>query len=280
MPASAVALVLLAAVLHASWNAVVRISDDRLLAVLLINVFGGAAALLLLPFAALPAVAAWPYLLTSTALHVGYNSFLAAAYGHGGLGQIYPIARGSAPLLVLILAWATLDETVSRAQLLGILVTSGGIAALAFRGPSAARVRPIGLFFAFGTAAFIAAYTVVDAAGARRAGTPHGYALVLFVLDGTACAAYAFWRRGLAPVLAIVHRTGGQLVLGGLMSLLAYWLVIWALTLAPAGPVAALRETSVVIAALLGTLLLKEPLGGWRVTAAAVVAVGAILLRY
>ena len=280
MSTSAAALVLLAAVLHAGWNAVLRISGDRLVVLALLNGCAGAVAACLLPLAAFPAPAAWPNVAASAALHAGYTLFLATAYGYGGLGQVYPIARGSAPLLVLVLAWLTLGEAVSGTQLLAVLVTSLGIAALAFRGSAAARLSPRGLFFAFGTAAFIGAYTTVDAAGARAAGSPHGYALTLFVLDGLSCLAYALWRRGPAPLLATARLEWRAALWGGLMCLAGYWLVIWALTLAPAATVAALRETSVVIAALLGTFLLKEPLGAWRVTAAAVVAVGAILLRF
>jgi drug/metabolite transporter (DMT)-like permease len=281
MSSSAVALVLLAACLHAGWNTVLKVGGDRLVVLALLNGCAGLIAACLLPFAAFPDRAAWPNIAASVALHTGYNLFLATAYGYGGLGQVYPIARGSAPVLVLVLAWATLGEAVTPVQALAVLVTSLGIAALAFRGGAgAARMSPRGLFFAVGTAAFIGAYTTVDAAGARAAGSPHGYALTLFALDGLVFLLLVLWRRGW-PALAGTARREWQGVLGaGLMCLVGYWLVIWALTLAPAATVAALRETSVVIAALLGTVLLKEPLGAWRVTAAAVVAVGAVMLRF
>jgi drug/metabolite transporter (DMT)-like permease len=278
MSTSAVLLVLLAAVLHAGWNALLRVSGDRLTVMALLNGCAGAIAFCLLPFAGLPDARAWPMVLTSTGLHLGYNLFLVAAYAHGGLGQVYPIARGAAPLLVLVLAWVFLGEAVSGLQVLAVLITSGGIAALAFAGGRHLRLRSEGLFFALGTAGFIGAYTVVDAAGARAAGSPHRYALTLFVLDGLACLAVAIARRR-GTMLTVARRDWRSIILAGAMSLAAYWLVLWALTLAPAANVAALRETSVVIAALIGALVLKEPLGGWRVTAAGVVAVGAILLR-
>jgi drug/metabolite transporter (DMT)-like permease len=278
MSTSAILLVLLAAVLHAGWNALLRVSGDRLTVMALLNGCAGAIALCLLPFAGLPAAPAWPMVLASTTLHLGYNLFLVAAYAHGGLGQIYPIARGAAPLLVLVLAWVFLREAVSGLQILAVLITSGGIAALAFAGGRHLRLRPEGLFFALGTSAFIGAYTVVDAAGARAAGSPHRYALTLFVLDGLACLVLALARQR-GTVLIVARRSWRPVILAGAMSLASYWLVLWALTLAPAANVAALRETSVVIAALIGALVLKEPLGGWRVTAAGVVAVGAILLR-
>jgi drug/metabolite transporter (DMT)-like permease len=279
MPTSAVALVLFAALLHASWNALLRVSGDRLVVLTLLNGCAGLAAACLLPFAPFPFRAAWPCILASTVLHGGYNLFLATAYDHGGLGQVYPIARGSAPLLVLVLAWLTLGEHIGAVQVLAVLVTSLGIAALAFRGGKSARLSPRGLFFAFGTAAFIGSYTTVDAAGARAAGSPHGYALALFICDGAMSLAYVFWRRR-ETLVATARREWRGASLGGLMCLGGYWLVIWALTIAPAATVAALRETSVVIAALLATFLLKEPFGAWRVAAAATVAAGAILLRF
>jgi drug/metabolite transporter (DMT)-like permease len=279
MPTSAVALVLFAALLHASWNALLRVSGDRLVVLALLNGCAGLAAACLLPFAPFPFPAAWSCILASTVLHGGYNLFLATAYDHGGLGQVYPIARGSAPLLVLVLAWLTLGEHIGAIQVVAVLVTSLGIAALAFRGGSSARLSPRGLFFALGTAAFIGAYTTIDAAGARAAGSPHGYALTLFICDGTLSLAYVLWRRR-ATLITTARREWRGASVGGLMCLGGYWLVIWALTIAPAATVAALRETSVVIAALLATFLLKEPFGAWRVAAAATVAVGAILLRF
>ncbi|HJT78875.1 MAG TPA: EamA family transporter, partial [Gemmataceae bacterium] len=237
MPTSAVALVLLAALLHASWNALLRVSGDRLVVMALLIGSAGAAAACMLPFAPFPARAAWPYLAASTVLHGGYNLFLATAYGYGGLGQVYPIARGSAPLLVLVLAWLALGERIGSVQVVAVLVTSLGIAALAFRGGSAARLSPRGLFFALGTAAFIGAYTTVDAAGARAAGSPHGYALTLFVCDGSTAVTYVLWRRR-DTLVATARREWRGALLGGLMSLGSYWLVIWALTIAPAATVA------------------------------------------
>jgi drug/metabolite transporter (DMT)-like permease len=278
MSSSAVALVLLAALLHASWNAVLRVSGDRLVVMALLNACAGAVALPLLPFAPPLGAAAWPYVLLSCALHAGYNLFLVNAYAHGGLAQVYPIARGAAPLLVLLLAWTALGERMDALQVAAVLVTSLGLAALALRGGAAGRLRPRGLLYALGTSAFIGSYTVVDAAGARAAGSPHSYALTLFILDGATCLAYVLWRS--RPTLVATARAEWRNALaGGLMCLGAYWLVIWALTLAPAATVAALRETSVLIAALIGTVVLREPFGAWRVVAAAVIAAGALMMR-
>lgn len=277
MDSSAVALVLLAAALHAGWNAVLRVGGDRLVVMGLITGGAGLIAGVLIPFAPFPAAAAWPLLLLSAGFHVGYNSFLVAAYAHGDLGQVYPVARGTAPLLVVGLVGPVLGETVAGGQLAGVVLTCAGIAALALRG-GASRVRPKALGYALVTACFIAAYTVTDAAGARAAGSPHGYTLWLFLVDGILFVALVVWRRGraLAGVARASWRPG---LAGGAMSLAAYWLVIWALTVAPAAGVAALRETSVLFAALIGAYLLHEPLGRWRVAAAGVVTAGVLLLR-
>jgi drug/metabolite transporter (DMT)-like permease len=278
MSTSAVALVLLAAFLHASWNAVLRISGDRFIVMALLNGSAGVVAAVLIPFAPLPAPASWPNIALSAVLHTGYNLFLVAAYAHGGLGQVYPIARGSAPLLVLALAWLLLGEAVSGTQLVAVVIVCAGIAALALRGGRVARLSGTGVACALATAGFIGAYTVTDAAGARVAGSPHGYALWLFLLDGISAMTLALWWRGRA-VLATARTDWRPALAAGGMALAGYWLVIWALTLAPAATVAALRETSVVIAALIGTFLLNEPMGAWRVAAAVVVAVGAVMLR-
>jgi drug/metabolite transporter (DMT)-like permease len=274
---SAVALVLLAAALHAGWNAVLRVGGDRLVVMGVITGGAGLIAGLLVPFTPLPPTAAWPILLLSAGFHVGYNSFLVAAYAHGDLGQVYPIARGTAPLLVVGLVGPVLGESVAGVQLAGVLLTSAGIAALALRG-GASRVRPQALAYALVTACFIAAYTVTDAAGARAAGSPHGYTLWLFLVDGVLFVAIVVWRRGRA-LAALARESWRPGLAGGAMSLAAYWLVIWAFTVAPAAGVAALRETSVLFAALIGAFLLKEPLGRWRVAAAGVVTAGVLLLR-
>ena len=278
MEPSAVALVLLAGLLHAGWNAVLRFGGDRLVVMALLNASAGLVALVLLPTAPLPAGPAWPVLLLSVALHTGYKYYLVRAYAHGDLGQVYPIARGTAPLLVCGLAWTVLGETLRASPLLAVALTSVAVAALALRGGVPLRTEWRGIGYALVTAGFIAAYTVTDAAGARLAGSPHAYTLWLFVLDGAAFAAFVALLQG-APLVRLVPRVWRKALVGGTMSLVAYWLVIWALTLGPAAPVAALRETSVLFAALLATFVLKEPFGRWRIVSAVVVALGVVLLR-
>lgn len=279
MDPSVAALVLLAALLHAGWNVLVKLSGDRLTVMALITGGAGVVSCAALPFLPAPHPAAWPYIAASVALHVGYNLFLLRAYRHGDLGQVYPIARGTAPLLVAALAPLVAGERLEPGALVAVLVISAGIIALAFRGGPPVRDDPRAVLYALGTAAFIATYTVVDGLGARLAGTPHGYTAWLFALDGVPLPALALWLRGRAALGPAVRRHWPAGLGGGAMSLAAYWLVIWALTLGPMAPVAALREVSVVFAAVLATVLLKERFGLWRIAAATTVALGVVLLR-
>lgn len=279
MTPSMVALVLCAALLHVGWNAVVKVSGDRLVAMVRVagvSAVAAAAALVIVPW---PAPPSWTYLGLSAALHTGYMAFLLRAYGHGDLSQVYPIARGAAPLLVLGLALVAAGELPHGTAIAAIMMITFGVIALALRGgvPASHGWKPV--LYALGTAVFIACYTVVDGLGARQAGTPHGYAASLFVLNGVAMTALLLVRRRRGALAALAAKDWPPAVAGGIMSLGAYWLVIWALTLAPMAPVAALRETSVIFAAGLGSLWLKEPFGRWSVASAALVAAGIVVLQ-
>ena len=279
MPRSMVAMVLCAALLHVGWNAVVKTSRDRLLVVT--HVAGSAAlvsavALVFLPF---PRPASWIYVLLSAAVHTGYFLFLLRAYQHGDLSQVYPIARGTAPLLVLALAFVVAGEVPHRTALWAMLLIIVGIMSLAFRGGRRVGAGSKAVAYALGTAMFIAVYTVVDGLGARLAGSPHGYTASLFVLNGLMLVVLLYLRRRPVAITALVGDGWKSGAVAGMMSLVAYWLVIWALSLAPMAPVAALRETSVIFAALLGAVWLKEPFGRWSVASAALVVAGIVLLQ-
>ena len=270
-----VALVLGAALLHATWNALLKSGDDRFRSIVLMT---GAASLTSLPallFLPVPRAAAWPAIALSAALHVGYNLFLVRSYRHGDLGQIYPLARGSSPLLVLAGAMAVAGERPDAGALAGIVTISAGIVSLA-RGRDA--TSPTGLFASLVTGAFIAAYTVTDGLGGRLSGNPVAYALWLFVLDGIPMTAiYLIARRGPARRLSW-DREAAKAAAGGIVSLLAYTAVIWAASVSPMGPVSAMRETSVVFAALMGWAFLGEPLTKRRLMSAVLVALGAVVL--
>jgi len=278
MEPAVLALVLFAAVLHAGWNALLKVNGDRLAAMALISVSSGLICLPILGLLPAPAPASCLYLALSVALHLGYQLFLVQAYRRGDLGQAYPIARGTAPLIVTGLAYVFADETLTAQQLAAIAVMVAGIGSLAFAGGGTLRHNGHSLRFALGTSVFIAGYTVSDGIGARQAGAAHSYVIWLFALNGAPMllVALAVRRRELATAIRCGWRLG---LIGGVMSLAAYWLVIWALTLGPMGPVAALRETSVLFAALIGTLFLGERGGRARILSAGLVAGGLILLH-
>ncbi len=274
--------VLSAAVLHAAWNAMVKADLDRFLAVTLITLTETCVALAVLPFVAPPPPAAWPWLAASLAFHTGYNLFLAQAYRMGDLGQVYPLARGSAPLVVAIVMATAFDERLSLAASGGVALLAGGICLMSLRG-GRARTGPglrggRAVACALVTSLFIACYTVTDGIGARAGVSPHGYAVWLFLFDGLIMFAILLARRGRKGLAALRAnwRSGAT---GGLMAVGGYWIVIWAMTSAPIALVATLRETSVLFAAAISVVFLKEPLTRWRAVSACVIVVGAILTR-
>lgn len=270
-------MVIAAAALHAGWNALLKIGLDRFLTASLIQIGAGIVALFALPFVALPDAAAWPWIILSALLHIGYNLFLSRAYQHGDLGQVYPISRGSSPLLVAALSVLLLGEVLPAGQWLGLGVLVGGIWLMAMRGGHA-RPRSGLLINALLTALFIAGYTLADASGARANGDPLSYSAWLFAVNGLVMALVILGQRGPAVVstLGPYWRAG---LLGGAMSMLAYSIAIWAMTLAPVALVSALRETSVVFALLIGRLWLKESLPPLRAVACLIILAGVAMMK-
>ena len=271
------AIVLLAAVLHASWNAIVKVGSDRLITMTLVIGTHGLISLPILPFVPIPAAEAWPWLMLSAGVHLIYYGTLILAYEHGDLSQVYPIARGSAPLLVALGAWLLVGEALSPTELVGILVLCGGIVSLAWHrglGPSAGPAVGLALL----TALTIGIYTVSDGIGVRNSGHALGYILWLFTVSSFPLVGFTIWRRraSLRDAIAPDLRNG---VIGGMISMISYGSVIWALGQGPLAHVSALRETSVLMAALIGAGLLKEPFGPRRIAASAVVVGGAVLLN-
>ncbi len=277
MDSAVLGLVLLAAALHASWNALVKVGGDPFVRLAVLNLVSGLCALPLLLVAAPPAVASWPYLGGSVVIHLAYYVTLAYGYRVGDLSHVYPIARGIAPPLVALGAWLMAGENPGPVGVLAILVISGAVASLAFT--PGWRLGPLApVWYALATGLSIAAYTICDGLGGRAAGDVLGYIAWLFVIDAVPFGLIVVvWRRhDLAHQLCLSWRAS---VLGGVLALGAYGLVIWAMSLAPMASVSALRETSVVMAALIGTRLLREPFGRRRVLAACVVALGVVLLE-
>jgi drug/metabolite transporter (DMT)-like permease len=265
--------VLGAAILHACWNALVKIEGDRLV------VLGGlmlthlAIAVPLIWFFPLPSAAAWPYILAGAAVHSIYKLFLSRAYHHGDFGLVYPVARGTAPLLVALFAWIFLGEVLPLAGLLAVILMVGAILSLARFGGGSPRAVSLALV----TGLMIATYTVIDGAGARALGNPHSYYLWMTLVDALLLLAIVCARRENA-ISRIAKRWRPGLA-AGLMSIAAYWLVVWALSQTPMALVSAVRETSVVFAALIATVFLKEGNARQRIFAAICVAAGLILLR-
>lgn len=269
-------LVLCAAVLHASWNAMLRSGVDRLWSMTMMSIAIAVACAVALPFATPPNAASWPYIVGSGFLHVGYNLFLVRAYRTGDLGQTYPIARGSSPLLVTLGAAAFAHEHLTLAHTAGVLLVSGGIMALAFRGR---RLTAHSIPAALVTGCFIGAYSVVDGIGVRVAGHVVGYAAWMCLVWGALMPIVYVGLRGARNLRGRLSQVLGA-VAGGMFSLVAYGVIIWAMQHAPLGPVSALRETSVVFAALLGRVFLAETLTARRIAACVVIACGAACLGY
>jgi drug/metabolite transporter (DMT)-like permease len=271
--------VLTAAACHAGWNAILKLNVEPIIATTMVAVASG---LVVLPFAffsGLPDITAWPYLVASVVIHIGYYLTLAEAYRHGDLGQVYPIARGTAPLLTAVIATLMLDEAPGLFGWSGLIALTVGVMLLAVRGGRQTRrfdARSVG--FALLTSLTITAYTLVDGIGARIAGSA-AYTVWLFLLSGAAMSLYGVIRVG--PQRLIVHSKANWAfaLCGAALSTAAYAIAIWAMTVAPIALVAALRETSVLFATLISTLFLREPWLAARIAATLLVLAGALLLR-
>ncbi len=269
--------VLAAAAFHAGWNTMLKLRLEPLLALSLIAAASGLVMLPVLSVAGLPAPAAWPYILASLAIHLIYYVALGEAYRTGGLGQVYPIARGAAPLITALTAWLWLGEALSVKGWLGVMVLASGILILSLRGGlSGLDVRAVG--FALITACAISAYTLADGIGARQGGSTLAYISWLFVLDGAMMLIFGLvvYRD---TFVAELRQSWRLIVAGGALSAAAYAIAIWAMTQAPIALVAALRETSVLFAAGLGIIILREPILVSRICAALLVVAGMLLLR-
>ncbi len=271
-----VAAVLFGALLHALWNALVKSSTDKALDTALIHLLGSVVAIPLVALAGWPVAAAWPYLAASLVIHIAYYTALTGAYQHGDLGLTYPLMRGTAPLLVALSATFTLGETLSPLAWAGVLGISAGVLTLglsqhAFDAPKAVR-------FALVNAVIIAIYTVVDALGVRASGNTLQYVAALFLLDGWPFALIVFARRR-GAVGPYVRGRWPIALLGAIASLGSYGIALWAMTRAPVATVAALRETSVLFAALLGVWFLKESFTSRRLVGTCAIVAGVMALR-
>ncbi len=278
MDLTIVLAVILAALLHASWNLIVKMNLDRFLALFLIQTLMGVLGVGMLLAFAFPGPASWPYAFASGVLHTGYNLFLARSYKTGDLSQVYPIARGTAPLMTLAGTWALAGEAVTPLTAVGILVLVLGIWATALGKHKSIRLDGMTLFFALGTSVFVAVYTIVDGLGARASGSASGYAGLVFALDAVMLLATGVAMRGPGIIREVAPFWKNGLI-GAAFSASAYWIVIWAMSVSPIAAVAALRETSILFVMLMSFFILKEQVTAGRVIGAILIVSGAVALR-
>ncbi|MFC8347919.1 DMT family transporter [Streptomyces sp. NPDC057280] len=279
MTPAVTAAVLLAAVTHASWNAIAHKITDKLVGFTLIAGGGTLIGLVMVPFVAIPAAEAWPYLLASAVIHVVYYMLLMKSFRLGDFGQAYPIARGSAPLVVTVLAAVFAHEVPDGWAAAGIAVSCAGLTGVALWGLRGRRPDWAAIGAALATGLSIAAYTVVDGLGVRASGSSLGYIAWLMALEGVCVPAYALYRwRG--QLLAELRPFAAVGLLGAALSVAAYGLVLWAQTKAELAPIAALRESSIIVGAAIGAVFFKERFGAPRIVAAGLLVTGIGLMLH
>lgn len=268
---------LLAAVLHAAWNAVIKIPGDALVRLTIVNFTGGILAMCLIPLAGTPDADAWPYIGASVAVHSLYYTALLAGYRTGDLSFVYPIARGVAPVLIATGGYFFVDEQLTQNAIIGLLIASIGIVSIGLIGQHPKHViKPF--FYALLTGFCIAAYSLIDGVGGRLSNNVFAYITWLFFLDALPITVATLWlRQGqMTTILKTSWKTG---LLGGCFAFIAYGLVIWAMSKAPMSEVSAVRETSVVFATLIGVYFLGETLRWSRLIASLMVAGGVGLMQ-
>jgi len=275
MSAAVFFIVLFAALCHAVWNAIVKAGDDPTVTAILVALAGAIISLVVLPFLAQPAEASWPFLAISTVLQVAYYLLVGSAYRAADMSRVYPLMRGTAPLIVAVVTAFALGDHLSAAAWIGVALVSGGVIASALASRGSGDMR--GTVLAIVNALVIAAYTVSDGLGVRASASPVAYTMWLTVLTALPLVVYAaktrpeFARHALANApIAFV---------GGALTLTSYGLALWAMTVAPVAVVAALRETSILFGTAIAGIVLKERIPAARLAAIAVIAAGAIALR-
>jgi drug/metabolite transporter (DMT)-like permease len=271
-----IAVVIGAGALHACWNAIAKQVQDRLMAFAWIGIAATIAGGAVLLITGMPYRAAVAFAIASAVIHVGYDLALMNSYRLGAFNQTYPIARGTSPLLVAVGAYFLAGEHLGAVAIIGIATLAGGLTSLALSSGRLTRHDVPAVGAAILTGLTIAGYTIVDGLGVRRAGDPWAYTALLFALQGPPLAVVAAIRR---PAASWRDRSGTERGLAaGILCVVAYGIVLWAQTKAPLAEVAAIRETSVVFAALIGMAALGEDFGKRRVAAAMVIATGIVLI--
>lgn len=275
MPIMVFAVVMLAALLHASWNAVVKSGPDKLLTTIMVTTAAAGLSAALIPFLTQPAPSSFPFAAVSALFQIIYFLLVARTYQVADMSQTYPLMRGTAPLIVAVVSVFRMDEALSLFAWIGVMAICLGIFIIALG--STLKDRR-GMRLALLNALVIAGYTLIDGLGVRKSGAPAAYTLWVFLLTGVPLALWAVTARRSAFVPYLGHhwRLG---IAGGIGTTASYGLALWAMTVAPIAVVAALRETSIVFAALIAGLVLREPIGPRRVVSACIIAGGAAILR-
>ena len=268
-------LVILSAIAHALWNALVKSAGDRMLTMVAIRTTGMMLGLIALPFVDWPAPESWKWLAVTSVVMFGYYALLVRSYGVGDMSVVYPLARGLAPVLTTIAAFVAIGEALSTGQIAAVAMISLGIMALSF-GAGASRAA---VGFALATGVSVATYSFLAGLGVRTAGTVLGFQACLEIVTGfgTFCYGVAVRRADLA---IYVRRHGAVGLLAGVVAAAGFLAFLVAATSLPLGPVSAVRETSVIFGAVIGTLVLKEGFGPRRIAAATMVVLGIALLAF
>jgi drug/metabolite transporter (DMT)-like permease len=273
-----VALVLLAALLHASWNAMAKSGGSPQFSIASYRLISAICCLPLLFLFPIPLAESWPMLLVSTLIHTLYYYTLSRSYRSGDLSQVYPLFRGLAPVLVVLGAALLANEYLAPGAMLGIALVSAGLISITFVGGAIGKISPLALRWGLATSVLIAAYTVADGMGVRVAGNPFSYIIWLFVLEPIPIGLWllATDRSGW---FSYMRAKPVKICAGALAAAGAYAMVIYAMGVAPMGMVSSLRETSVIFAALIGTFMFREPFGRQRIIAATLVCCGVVLIK-
>ena len=271
-------MILIAALVHASWNALVKADGDRIALSKVMFLTQLACSLCLIPFVPFPARESWPYLCAGAVLGTGYMLFLNWAYRVGDLSHVYPFARGTAVLIVAIISIAFLGERMGHMGQIAVALIAIGIASLAMTRGAAGLREPRPLLLSLVASGFVAGYTIADALGARSAGSPHGYmawGTLLYAALVAGCFQMLHRRQESRPAEG-TQRNG---IISGLMSYSSSWVAIWAFTLAPMALVSALRETGTVFAVIIGVVFLHERLSLTRLASIATTLIGTTVLK-
>ena len=287
-----VLIVLFGALLHASWNVIVKSGTDKYLNAVLVCGAAGLVALVLIPFLPLPLAPSWPYMIISTIFQVCYLFMVAAAYSNGDMSLAYPLMRGTPPLLVAMAAGPLIGEVLGAGQWLAIGFISCGVLTMALGSRRKTAAGALGsrqkatagqntsrtVIIALVNALFIAGYTLVDGIGVRVSGNAISYTLWAFLFNAIPVVSWGIWKyRG--ELVGHIRQRGHLAMIGGAGTLGSYGLALWAMTMAPVAMVAALRETSILFGMILSLFLLREHISLKRLAGALLIVCGTVLMR-